>query len=334
MSTTVDGESREASTLPRVLSIQSHVVSGYVGNKAATFPMQVLGFDVDCINSVNFSNHTAYPIIKGTKMNGDQLWELFEGLRGNELHMGYTHVLTGYIGEVSMLRMIVKVLEILKRECSGSGLLYVCDPVMGDDGKLYVSKDLVSVYKDEVIQHADIIVPNMFEAELLTGIEITSQDRALQAIGALHEKGIPTVIITSATHVRKDEDVAGDEILVYGSQVVSGGGHPVQFRIRVPKLDIEGSFTGTGDLFAGLILCWSYRHGLNLGLAVRKTLSTVYKVLEKTFNAMLLSNSSESSKRKRRESLRWKSRELLLIQSKNEIENPDVDYFEVESIVV
>ena len=149
---------------PRVLSIQSHVVSGYVGNKAATFPMQVLGFDVDCINSVNFSNHTGYPTIKGTKMDGDQLWDLFMGLEANGLAR-YSHMLTGYIGNESFLRMIVKVLVRLREICPK--VVYVCDPVMGDEGKLYVSQDLVSVYRDEVVGHADVIVPNSFEAELL-----------------------------------------------------------------------------------------------------------------------------------------------------------------------
>eukprot|EP00128_Syssomonas_multiformis_P004515 Colp12_sorted_trinity150504_noHs@30230 len=69
----------------RVLSIQSHVVSGYVGNKAATFPLQTLGFDVDAINSVQFSNHTGYEIFKGSRLDGNQLWELFEGLEANDL---------------------------------------------------------------------------------------------------------------------------------------------------------------------------------------------------------------------------------------------------------
>ena len=54
--------SKMADSPERILSIQSHVVSGYVGNKSATFPLQLLGFETDCINSVQFSNHTGYKV--------------------------------------------------------------------------------------------------------------------------------------------------------------------------------------------------------------------------------------------------------------------------------
>jgi len=78
----------------RVLSIQSHTVQGYVGNKSAVFPLQLLGFDVDPINSVQFSNHTGYPTFRGQVLNGKQLWDLIEGLEENQL-LHYTHLLTG-----------------------------------------------------------------------------------------------------------------------------------------------------------------------------------------------------------------------------------------------
>ncbi|KAH9306546.1 hypothetical protein KI387_010950, partial [Taxus chinensis] len=97
----------------RVLSIQSHTVQGYVGNKAAVFPLQLLGFDVDPINSVQFSNHTGYPTFRGQVLNGEQLWALIEGLEANDL-LCYTHLLTGYIGSVSFLDTILQVVEKLR----------------------------------------------------------------------------------------------------------------------------------------------------------------------------------------------------------------------------
>eukprot|EP00854_Cymbomonas_tetramitiformis_P008554 gene8554-10153_t len=139
----------------RVLSIQSHVVRGYVGNK-------LLGFDVDPILSVQFSNHT------GVAMNGDQLWALIEGLEANDL-MQYTHILTGYIGSVSFLQTIVRVVSKLREY--NPNLVYVCDPVMGDQGKLYVPKDLVPAFS-QVVAGASLLTPNQFEAELLTGMKI------------------------------------------------------------------------------------------------------------------------------------------------------------------
>jgi pyridoxine kinase len=110
----------------RVLSIQSHVVHGYVGNKSASFPLQLLGFDVDPINSVQFSNHTGYKSFKGQRLNGNELWELVEGLDANDL-LHYSHLLTGlclrslsiestdrnsgYIGTTSFLETVLRVLN-------------------------------------------------------------------------------------------------------------------------------------------------------------------------------------------------------------------------------
>ncbi|MCO5594483.1 hypothetical protein L7F22_048514 [Adiantum nelumboides] len=97
----------------RVLSIQSHTVQGYVGNKAAVFPLQLLGFDVDPINSVQFSNHTGYPVWRGQVLNGEELWSLIEGLEANDL-LYYTHLLTGYIGSLSFLECVLRVVEKLR----------------------------------------------------------------------------------------------------------------------------------------------------------------------------------------------------------------------------
>ncbi|XP_046688578.1 pyridoxal kinase-like [Homalodisca vitripennis] len=87
-----------ASSNYKVLSIQSHVVSGYVGNKSACFPLQVLGIEVDFINSVQFSNHTGYGLYKGQVLNEKDLGDLIDGLSANKLDTSYTHLLTGYIG--------------------------------------------------------------------------------------------------------------------------------------------------------------------------------------------------------------------------------------------
>ncbi|KAL3346246.1 hypothetical protein AABB24_024935 [Solanum stoloniferum] len=150
----------------RVLSIQSHTVQGYVGNKSAVFPLQLLGYDVDPINSVQFSNHTGYPTFKGQVLNGEQLWELIEGLEANGL-LYYTHLLTGYIGSVSFLNTVLKVVD--KLRSVNPKLKFVCDPVMGDEGKLYVPPELVMVYREKVVPVASMLTPNQFEAEQLTG---------------------------------------------------------------------------------------------------------------------------------------------------------------------
>ena len=161
----------------RVLSIQSHAVRGHVGNKAAVLPLQVLGHEVDIINSVQLSNHTGYPAVKGQVLSGGDLDTLVEGLESNQLLQDYSHVLTGYIGSLSFLQSIASAVSKVKwwrekaaadAEDRGLGAVcdevcYVCDPVLGDEGKLYVPPALVEIFRDEVIPNADILTPNAFE---------------------------------------------------------------------------------------------------------------------------------------------------------------------------
>ncbi|KOB72503.1 General control of amino acid synthesis-like protein [Operophtera brumata] len=147
---TTRGQSSSSST-PKVLSIQSHVVHGYVGNKSAVFPLQVLGFEVDFINTVQFSTHTAYKHIKGNVLQNEEMVQLVEGLMLNDVDY-YTHFLTG----------------------------------------------------DVVVPLADIITPNQFEAELLTGLEMKDLSGALEVIKALHDKGVKTVVLSSTDLGDKD----------------------------------------------------------------------------------------------------------------------------------
>ena len=179
----------------RVLSIQSHVVYGYVGNKSATFPLQVHGFEVDAINSVQFSNHTGYGYWKGQVLNSNELKDLYEGLKLNNINH-YTHLLTGYVGSKSFLEEVVNVLSDLRKV--NPNLVFVCDPVMGDHGKFYVPEALLPVYRDQILPLADIITPNQFEAELLSGMKITSEQDAFKAMDILHSKGTKSVVITSS----------------------------------------------------------------------------------------------------------------------------------------
>ncbi|KAH6927257.1 hypothetical protein HPB50_001218 [Hyalomma asiaticum] len=193
----------------RVLSIQSHVVSGYVGNKSACFPLQTLGFEVDFINSVQFTNHTGYPVCRGQVLNAEELQDLYEGLRLNRLTK-YTHILTGYVGSDSFLNKVADIVQELKQE--NPSLMYVCDPVMGDNGKLYVPQSLVNIYRDRLVSMADVVTPNQFELELLSEKQITTESTVLEAMDVLHSKGIPIVVLSS---YRPSE--TSKEIYLYGS---------------------------------------------------------------------------------------------------------------------
>lgn len=291
---------------PRILSIQSHVVSGYVGNKSAVFPLQLLGFEVDAINSVQLSNHTGYKVFKGQVLNDKDLEELINGLVQNNLD-NYTHLLTGYVGSPSFLKKIAEVVRILKHK--NPNLIYVCDPVMGDNGKMYVPEALKEIYREEIVPLADIVVPNQFELELLSDIKINTMSELQEAVTVLHKIGPQTVAVSST------------EINDKLTAIISTNKENELIKINIPK--IPASFTGSGDLFAALFLAHTYLQN-DMKTAIEKTVNSLYSVLLKTYEY------SEACQDK--ESQLARKIELKLIQSKNYIETPEICLF-AEAIV-
>ncbi|XP_055727421.1 pyridoxal kinase-like isoform X2 [Salvelinus fontinalis] len=261
----------------RVLSIQSHVVRGYVGNKSATFPLQVLGFEVDSINSVQFSNHT------------------------------------GYTRDTSFLETVVDIVQELKR--LNPKLVYVCDPVMGDQGSMYVPENILPVYRDKVVAVADILTPNQFEAELLTGRTISTEKDALDVMELLHQMGPDTVVLTSTDLTSPH----GDQFLVaLGSQKMvrtDGSKSTQKIRIEMPKVDAV--FVGTGDLFTAMLLAWNHHHPNDLKSACEKTVSVLHHVIKRTIT--YANEMAGPGKRPNPAQL-----ELRMVQSKKDIEDPDI----------
>lgn len=295
---------------PRVLSIQSHVVHGYVGNKCAVFPLQLHGFDVDPINSVQFSNHAGYPSHQGTVMNGEELWNLVQGMQESDL-LEYTHLLTGYIGSVSFLETIVRIVSLLRDR--NPDLVYVCDPVMGDNNHLYVAKELVPAYKNQIISLATVLTPNQYEAELLTGIKIDSKKAALQACQALHDRGVATVVLTSV----QLPDLKGDILLIASTQVLQQSGCSPSVQANIPLLDAY--FTGTGDLMTALLLANLYKDSSNMQHAVEQAIAGLQAVLQASAEV-----SGPAAHSRERSAEVCKARELRLIQNQHLIMSPPV----------
>ncbi|XP_071945959.1 pyridoxal kinase-like isoform X2 [Antedon mediterranea] len=236
----------------RVLSIQIHVVSGYIGNKAAVFPMQVLGYEVDIINAMQQCTNIAYKVWNdGQILNGNDLKRLYDCIKQNDINI-YSHILTGGVGSPSFLREIVQVVKDAKQ--ANPNVIYLCDPVMGDNGCYYVPEELMPIYRDELLPLADIITPNQFEAELLSGTKITNEEEALKATQFLHDKGVKTVILSSY------ETGNENTLTLIGTQIKDG--KKTGFKIEYPK--VEMSFKGTGDVFSALLLVWSHRYPDNL----------------------------------------------------------------------
>jgi len=268
----------------RILSIQSHVVSGYVGNKAAVFPLQLLGFEVDFVNSVHFSNHTGYPFITGTNqvLGSEQLKSLMDGLHSNHLNR-FSHVLTGYVGSDSFLTQIATEVQRLKK--IDPSLKYHCDPVLGDHDQFYVPQTLVQIYRQTVLPIADVITPNDFEVRTLTGEPCDSLENTLHALDKLHEMGPSVVVLSSIQFSESPKQLTSICSIRKDDKSIH------RIRIDFPKL--ESSFTGTGDLFSSLFLAWTAKCGSEkYDLACEKAISTVHEVLK---NTMALSDTKHKS---------------------------------------
>mmetsp|Transcript_4417 Transcript_4417/g.9998 ORF Transcript_4417/g.9998 Transcript_4417/m.9998 type:complete len:387 (+) Transcript_4417:120-1280(+) len=367
-STSGDNSSCEGEGNKRVLSIQSHVVSGYVGNKAAVFPLQLLGFDVDIINSVQFSNHTGYPFgWEGDVLDGSRLEKLVDGMERNGLlsdddsdsgRIG--NILTGYIGSESFLSAVVNVVQKLKG--LNPNCRYICDPVLGDMGKFYVPKELVDIYRREVLPLADVITPNQFEVEQLTGISIQTIQDAQRACHILHDLGVSLVLITSIvfpdagsgdcnersldTATEQVAPIPNDSISMFASQRHCSLQHigesgreedhdtDEQYILHTPRL--AGHFTGTGDVSAALFLGWTAdknpinvdteNGGSDLACSLEKLAGTMHAIVQRTANAAAKKQSSSFSSTSSSVSVEKakivSSRELQLIQSRDDILHP------------
>jgi pyridoxine kinase len=231
---------------------------------------------------------------KGQRLDGDGLWELFEGLKANSL-LAYSHVLTGFIGTPTFLQTVGKI--VLELKTVNPALTYLCDPVLGDNGELYVPREFVQLYKDVLVPLCDIMTPNQTEAEFLTGKKIVSVSDAAAACDCLHEMGVAKVLITSMVC----NDTPDSHLVVFGSHRTVGGGSTSCFKMTFPLLPTF--LSGTGDLTAALLMCWDYKEN-DFQLATEKALASVQAVVARTHAA--------------------ESAELLLVSSRTDLDNPVV----------
>nr|CAD7259484.1 unnamed protein product [Timema shepardi] len=241
--------------------------------------------------------------------------DLTDGLSQNGLD-NYTHLLTGYVGSPSFLKRIAQLVEHMRK--INPKLIYV----MGDNGHMYVPQELLPIYRDTILPLADIITPNQYEVELLTGKKISSVKDAWDAIGIFHDMKINTVVLSSTE--------LGTEQFLLGLASSIAGGKKTKLSIKIPRF--SASFTGTGDLFAALLLSWMFRTENDLKLSLERTIFTLQAVLKRTLRrAAGLSldgtlNYREVDPRVELAKLGHPDTaarlELQLIQSKADIENP------------
>ncbi|MCW9715078.1 pyridoxal kinase PdxY [Avibacterium avium] len=229
--------------MKHLLSIQSHVVYGYAGNKSATFPMQLLGIDVWALNTVQFSNHTQYGQWTGMVMPPAQIGEIVQGIDNiGQLHQ-CDAVISGYIGAAEQVEEIINAVQKVKSR--NPNAVYLCDPVMGHPDKGCIVADGV---KENLINlamaKADIITPNLVELRELSGLPVENFAQAIEAVKVILSKGPKKVLVKHLSKV--GQDPSQFEMLLANQEGI--------WHISRPLHQFKKEPVGVGDLTAGLFM--------------------------------------------------------------------------------
>ncbi len=255
-----------------VISIQSQVAFGHVGNSAAVFPLQMHGIDVVAVPTTLLSNRPGYPTIRGRVLDAALVADLLRGIEERGAVDTCRMILSGYLGSPENARVVADFIDRAKsrNKARNPALRYACDPVLGDrDRGLFVQADIPPLVRDRLCRLADIITPNHFEFEWLCGAEARTINQVIAGAHALIARGPSTVIVTS---VELADTPAGriDTLAVERSRA---------FRVSTPKLPISPN--GTGDLFASLYVS-ACVGGSDTPDALAHAASAIFAVLERT----------------------------------------------------
>jgi len=251
-----------------ILSIQSHVAYGYVGNKAATFPLQSMGFDVWPVNTVQFSNHTGYGKWRGEIFTSEHIRDVINGIEELDVLDQCSAILSGYMGSSEICHEVLATVQRLKN--SNPSILYLCDPVIGNNN-CFVKPEVLDFFKNSL--QADIITPNQFEAETFSGIKIQNAIDLKRTAEHFHNLNTKIVIITGI----KIQDLDPDNLYVFISC------NKKYYIIKTKEYNFKISPNGTGDLFSAVFL-GSYLTNNNALDALRKTVYFMQLVMQNTFS--------------------------------------------------
>jgi pyridoxine kinase len=254
-----------------LLSIQSHVAYGHVGNSAAVFPLQRMGVEMWPIHTVQFSNHTGYGQWQGRVFDAGMIREVVGGIEKRGCLSECDGVLSGYVGGADIGAAILDAVATVKR--ANPAAKYCCDPVIGDvDRGIYVREGVAEFMRDKALPAADVIAPNQFELVYLSGSESRTLAQAFVAIDALHARG-PRVILVTSLHTTTTPEDAID--------LVVSGEHG-RYLLRTPRLPVM--VNGAGDTIAALFFAHYLRSG-KIDEALSRAASAVFGVLAKTAEA-------------------------------------------------
>ena len=275
-------------TVTAVLSIQSHVAYGHVGNSAAVFPLQRLGIEVWPVHTVQFSNHTGYGEWRGRVFDGQAVEEVVAGIADRGVLGRCDAVLSGYLGSADIGHAVVQTVQ--KVRAANPDAVYCCDPVIGDVGRgVFVRPGIEELLREVAVPVADLVTPNHFELDLLAGTRTRTLAEVTDAVAAVHGLG-PRVVLTTSLIT---DDTPDDAVDLLASE---GGRH---FRVRTPRLDV--SVNGAGDAIAALFLA-RWLQTRSVADALSRAASSVFGLLARTEAA--------------------RSREILLVDAQEEFVAP------------
>jgi pyridoxine kinase len=251
--------------MPTVLSVQSRVAYGHVGNAAAVFPLQCLGIEAWTLDTVTFSNHTGHGSWRGDVVAAGTVAALFEGIADLGVLPSIDAVLSGYIGTAETGTVLLDI--VARTKAANPRALFCCDPVIGDiDTGSYVRDGVAEFFRDAALAAGDIATPNRFELEYLTGRTVGSVAGAAEAAAILRGRGPRIVLVTSL-------DTTPDRLTMLAS------GPDGAWTVETPHLPVM--LNGCGDVTAALFL----GHLLNgdaLPEALAATASSMFAVIETT----------------------------------------------------
>ncbi len=276
-----------------ILSIQSSVAYGHVGNSSAVFPLQRLGVEVWPIATVQFSNHPGYGTHTGAVTPPETIRALIDGVEARGVLTGCDALLTGYVGDPGTGACLLHAAARLRAANPAS--LWCCDPVIGDDGPgVYVGAGIAEFFRDQAVPQADVLTPNQFELAQLTGQPCHTLEHAGLAVARLQKRmrggGPRAVLVTSL----RTEDTPSD-----ATDLLAAGADECH-RLRTPLLDL--AVNGAGDAVAALFLFHLLRTR-SVALAMERAASSIHGVIRRT--------------------LQDRSRELSMVAAQDQLVSPD-----------
>jgi pyridoxine kinase len=279
-----------------ILSIQSAVAYGHVGNSAAVFPLQRLGFEVWPVNTVLFSNHTGYGVWRGHTVGIEQVREILAGVEARGAFARTRAVVTGYLGTPELGDAVLDTVQKVRH--ARPGAVYACDPVMGDVGRgFFVRPGIPELFRDRILPEADLVTPNRFELAWLAGQEIRDVADACRAAALVRARGPRLVVATSVMEAARPGELAVVADTAEGS-----------WAVRTPHLGV--TLNGTGDVFTALLLGHWLRTD-DVPTALASAVSAMYALVEATAEA--------------------RSRELVLVEAQDQLVAPR-QRFEAERV--